>query len=118
MSDLKRSAKMKSPAKVLVFLGASYVGLWFATRILASDALESQVTKQIVVSHQTRPAPDESPTGGWEFKVQNIFCPAPLIFKAESDYVLTSHEGNGEAGWYVWTPWRVYTLSSHYTWIS
>jgi hypothetical protein len=81
-----------------------YVLAWATTWINAADALSSQVRSTL--------------GDGWKFEVTDVKCPAPLIFKASSNYVLTSHEGNGEVGWFCWTPWRIYTISCHYTWIS
>ncbi len=85
-------------------LVALYLLLWFATYWTAGAALEKQVRAQA--------------GAGWRFDVKEVFSPAPLIFRSRSDYVLTSHEGYGEEGWFLWTPWKVYLLKSRYTWIS
>lgn len=101
---IQLAGDMSTQPKVIASIVSIYLFLWLLTWLAAPGSLTRQVRGSIA--------------GGWKFDVKEVMCPAPLLFRARSDYVLTSHEGSGEEGWYIWTPWKVYTLTSHYTWIS
>jgi hypothetical protein len=95
---------MKSWQKIAVGLSAAYLSLWALTWFISAPALERQ--------YRSIAAED------WKVTVTPKMTPGPFIFNAKCDFVLNSHEGHGDEGWYFWTPWKVYTIKSSYVWIS
>lgn len=55
---------------------------------------------------------------GPTLKVRVISCPAPFICIAEVDRTIGGLNGHGSVGKYLLTPWHIYILYEHATWIS
>ena len=108
---------MKRCSKILLAAVATYLLLVVATWSFASESLRSHYLRRIQADNN-KPGRAGFATVEWNVDIKRVICPAPFLFTAESYYFHRTIEGFGQRGWYVWTPWRVYTLHLTDIWIS
>lgn len=115
-------------------LGAvcGYLALWAITWMYGPAALHRQLYieaypdwqrsesryKKAVQEHQWvlphLPVYDHGPY----IKVEKVFCPAPLFFRAECVQAVGGLEGHNWTAWYLVTPWHLYGFAIIHGWVS
>ena len=129
---------MKRSVKVLLVTGiVSYCALWGITAICATPTLESQMLRDAEkewqywrrregkdLAEMKRAHPEfrlsrvMANDGGPWIKVKLLRCPAPFFFIAETSKVIGGLNGTGSVGLYLYSPWHIYFLFVHGTWVS
>jgi hypothetical protein len=106
MSDLKRWAKMNPTRKYLLTALATYLSLWALTWIMQPSAgLQKHIQNTEI----------HPPT---ETQFDSFSAVAPLLVFAEWRWGFGDLGQHGMKGWFIWTPFGNYTISSQETWIS
>jgi hypothetical protein len=126
-----RQKKMKRIAKWLVTVVVLYGVLWGLTVAFGGGLLERHLAANL--KKEWRECRDEAESkdgrfpaakdriafaGGPILKVRVISYPAPFICIAEVDRTIGGLNGRGAVGKYLLTPWRIYILREHGTWVS
>lgn len=117
-NDMKRRIN-----KILIVLGLFYIGLWLVTYFSAEKSLKMQILREARGDAKDaessgrralfRDVVERQRLEVGEVSMKLHSCPCPLFF--EADWRIS--EGRGVLGSYLWTPWKIYTLSET-VWIS
>ena len=90
--------------KRLKFVFAAYLALWGITWLVQPSQLLEHIRQS-----------DEWGANG---KRIHVMVPAPFVVRLDWAWGEGNQGMHGREGWFIWTPFRSFTLSSRDTWIS